>query len=238
MMQYASKSLDGMIYHTSTQRGYYQKHFPGLVDKAEFIPFGADWEFFVAGETERGAGNTIVCVGLAKRDWPTLCAAFSQACDMPSFDKELNLKLIGKDSLADIPLAENIKNRVETTPYIPIHSLIAEIRSACFCVLPLEPLLYSLGQMTLLQQMALGKAVIAARVPSLIDYGRDGETLLFYQSGDSSDLAEKMVRLAAGGDLRKRLGESAAASVRNEFSEKAMAERVEEFIAGLFHHPE
>ena len=35
---------------------------------------------------------------------------------------------------------------------------------------------YSYGQMTLMQQMALGKCVVAAKVPSLVDYVENGKT--------------------------------------------------------------
>jgi len=46
LMQFASKSLDGVIYHTKVQKKYYEKCHPWLVDKSKFIPFGTDPEYF------------------------------------------------------------------------------------------------------------------------------------------------------------------------------------------------
>ena len=46
LMQFASKSIDSLIYHTSSQLDYYRKFFPWLVEKSQFIRFGTDLEFF------------------------------------------------------------------------------------------------------------------------------------------------------------------------------------------------
>ncbi|MCL2717283.1 MAG: glycosyltransferase family 4 protein [Lachnospiraceae bacterium] len=233
-MQYASKSIDGLIYHTGAQKSYYQLKFPWLAEKSEFIPFGADFEFFNPARQEaktQGSEISILCVGYAKRDWPTLFAAFSKLLECNP-NPNIKLKLIGKnDSPAN--LIKNISNNIIFMPYIPIRQLISEIKAADFCVLPLEYFLYSYGQMTLLQQMALGKAVIAAHVPSLADYGYDNETLLFYQPGDSDDLAEKMMQLIKDENKRNQLGTAAAASIKKEFNEEKMAGQVEKFINEL-----
>ena len=46
LMQFASRSIDGFIYHTSSQIKYYEKFFPWIVDKSQFIRFGTDAEYF------------------------------------------------------------------------------------------------------------------------------------------------------------------------------------------------
>lgn len=60
--------------------------------------------------------------------------------------------------------------------------MINQIYNARLCVLPLESFNYSYGQMTFLQQMALGKCVIAANVPSLNGYAEDKKTAVFYEA--------------------------------------------------------
>ena len=45
VMQYASKSIDGIIYHTSQQRSFYETCYPWILEKSRFIRFGTDFEF-------------------------------------------------------------------------------------------------------------------------------------------------------------------------------------------------
>lgn len=218
LMQFASRSIDGLIYHTSSQIDYYRDCFPWIVDKSRFIPFGTDLSFFDPTGRTSGAegGSYILCVGYAKRDWNTLVRAYRQ------LDTSLKLRLVGhvEESYEGIPGVEQI-------PFVPIRDLMDQIYNAAFCVLPLESFNYSYGQMTLMQQMALGKAVIAARVPSLVDYVRDGETALLYQPKDAEDLARKMAALAADPDLRDRIALQGQTYLGRHCNEKIMAAQIE-----------
>lgn len=247
LMQYASRSIDGVIYHTSSQKEYYEKYFPWLLERARFIRFGADSSFFEA--VQNGAGgkgkqteplrSCILCVGYQKRDWDTLVRAYSLLAeretgrdpDRPCPDGGFPvLRLVGKPDYAlpaDVRLPDCA--RLEMSGYMPVTELMEEIRQALFCVLPLESFNYSFGQMTLLQQMALGKAVVAARVPSMLDYVRSGENAVFYEAGNTLDLCEKMERLLTDAPLRGDIGKRAAAYVKEEYNEAVMARAVEDF---------
>ncbi len=223
LMQFASKSLDGVIYHTESQEEYYRKCFPWIVGKSRYIPFGTDTDFF-AWMPERGTGETegtyILCVGYAKRDWDTLTEAFERICA----DHVVTLRFVGKpDYVSGNP-------KVECLGFMPVDELIEQIRGALFGVVPLEDFNYSFGQMTLLQQMALGKAVIAADVPSMRGYVRDGETALLYPPKDSSKLAAQLERLLDDKALRDRMGKQAAESVRETYNERNMATQAEDFF--------
>ena len=182
LLQFASKSLDGMIYHTSKQREYYKRFFPWLLEKSKFIRFGTDLEFFSPQDLQKTDeyGKYFICVGAAKRDWHTLVNAYQM------LDTDMKLRLIGRveEKYAGI-------EGVEQIPVIPIKELINQIYNAAFAVLPLEQFNYSYGQMTLMQQMALGKCVVAARVNSLVDYV-DHKTAVLYEPGNAADLAEKL----------------------------------------------
>lgn len=230
LMQFASKSIDGFIYHTSRQIEYYREYFPWIAEKTRFIPFGTDVVFF---ENESKNSKTelsedvILCVGYAKRDWDTLLLAFRKLKKRYP-DRRVKLRLIGKGAEEGAESAADTD--VERMPYIPIDELKKEIQSALFCVVPLQDYNYSFGQMTLLQQMAMGKAVIAARVPSMLDYIEDGSSALFYESGNASSLEEQMERLLREDGFRERLGRQAAAYVKERHNEERMAEAVEAFF--------
>lgn len=49
--------------------------------------------------------------------------------------------------------------------------------------------------MTLLDQMARGKCVIASRVSSLTDYAVDGDTVVFYEPENVEDCKEKFEKM-------------------------------------------
>ena len=222
LMQFASKSLDYVIYHTSNQRHYYEKFFPWIVDKSQFIRFGTDADFFAKQEDcliehEEEKKPFCICVGYSKRDWNTVIKAFQMANA-----NNLRLKLVGHVN----PAYEDIPG-VEQIGFIPIRDLMQEIRRAKFSILPLLSFNYSYGQMTLMQQMALGKCVIVAKVPSLVDYMEDGVTTLVYEPKNFRQLADLINKVNNDEALRNSIGENARKFICNECNEKIMAKEIE-----------
>ena len=221
LMQFASKSIDGVIYHTSSQIDYYKKFFPWIVDKSQFIRFGTDLDFFSSDNLiqKRDKDSYILCVGYAKRDWDTLVKAY-QALTIP-----ISLRLVG-----------HVNNQyrkidgLEQLDFIPVTALKEHIFNAKLCVLPLECFNYSFGQMTLMQQMALGKCVIASRVPSLVDYGEDGKTVVFYNSGDPEDLKRRIEMVLEDDDMLQAIGMEAKRSLQKYCNEEKMAKNIERFF--------
>ena len=222
LMQFASKSLDGVIYHTKSQLSYYQICHPWIIDKSKFITFGTDVDFFnFENVTELEDNPYIVCIGYHKRDWKTLIGAFR------CLSTSVHLRMIGNDKLGlEIPFHDE---RIEILPPVTITELKKQIEGALFCVLPLQSFNYSYGQMTLLQQMALGKAVIAADVPSIRDYAVN-DCLILYQPEDINDLKDKMKDLLSNSEKVNEIGKNATVSVKELFNEQKMAEEIYEFI--------
>lgn len=221
LMQFASKSLDGVIYHTSSQIDYYKQFFPWLVKKSEFIRFGTDLEFFQPMELDESEDKAryIICVGYSKRDWDTVVKAYQK------IDTDIRLRLVGH---VDEKYTEI--EGVEQIPFVPIRELINQIHNAKFCVLPLESFNYSYGQMTLMQQMALGKCVITAQVPSLIDYVESGKTALMYEPKNIMDLVEKIQLLIENQLLCEKLGTAGREYLLKECNEVIMAKDIERFF--------
>ncbi len=247
LMQFASKSLDGVIYHTQIQSEYYRKCHPWLVEKSQFIPFGTDAEYFVpenpnldqgrfdaAGSDVGAAGSDksgeedsyILAFGKIKRDWVTLLRAYELS------NKQLRLRIVGAEGVGSSDTrGDDISDgtNVEIYPPVSLSELQNMIREAAFCVVPLAEFPYSYGQMTLLQQMAMGKAVIAADVPSLQAY-HDGDAVLWYQSGNARQLAEEINRLTENAEFRLNLERRARHVVTILYNEKRMAERIDDFL--------
>lgn len=221
MMQFASKSIDGMIYHTSSQINYYRRFFPWLLKRSNFIRFGSDLDFF-SQETLNKAEDTnsyILCVGYSKRDWYTLVQAYQL------IHTEIKLRLIGHIDKS----YEKIEG-IEQFPFISVNELKNQIYNALFCILPLESFNYSYGQMTLLQQMSLRKLVIVAKVPSITDYVEDRKTVLLYEPGNIYDCAKVINRAINNKEIRGKIGNAAYEFVKDQCNEAIMAKEIEKIL--------
>lgn len=219
LMQFASKSIDGVIYHTSSQLEYYKQYFPWLVDKSAFIRFGTDNEFFDNDFETINDEKYMICVGYSKRDWDTLIKAYKE------LKTDVKLLLVGKINKEYYGI-----NGVQQIDFIPIDKLKTYIAKSMFCILPLESFNYSYGQMTLLQQMAMGKVVLAANVPSLRDYIKDGKNGVFYESKNVNDLKCKIEYLINNNEKIKEIEKEAKNFAMYECNEKIMALEIEKFI--------
>lgn len=233
LMQFASKSLDGVIYHTAMQEEYYKKCHPWLLDKSKYIDFGTDAEFF---EKANGDGESveekerddiisqdteppyILSIGYNKRDWETLIRAYEK------LDTEVELHLLGNDSW------KSNNPKIKILPPVPVKEMMQMIEGSLFGVLPLKWFNYSYGQMTLMQQMALGKAVIVSEVPSVKDYAKHKVDACFYPPEDADALAEQMKLLLEDSELRKQIGQEAAKTIREKMNERIMAQEIETFL--------
>lgn len=224
LMQIASKSIDGVIYHTSSQINYYREFFPWLTDKAQFIPFGTDLDFFQDGNVKAFEGESpyFTCIGAGKRDWETLVNAYSQC------DTNVRLKIIGHvdEGFSDV-------HGVDMIPRVPVKSMMSYIKGALFCALPLEVYNYSYGQMTFMQQMAMGKCVIAAKVPSLVDYAEDGRSALFYEPKNVDQCRRVLQKVLSDAEFRDSIAHEAPKWLEENRNERLMALAIEAFYRNV-----
>ena len=218
LIKYAVTSVAGIIYHASVQAKFYHRHLPLL--KTCFIPFGADTELFHS--TEEQEEEYVVSFGRIKRDYDTLVEAWSRISN-----KKTTLKIIGADRvLGEKSLPWNIQ-LVGAVSIQELKSIIAKCR---FVVLPLPYYRYAYGQMSLLQSMSMGKAVIVTKTPSTIDYVKDGNDALFVKPYDVEDLTKKIELLLGDTLLVTDIGKNAGRTIEMRFNEKVMAHNIYEFV--------
>lgn len=219
--KFASKSIDGVIIHESNQINFYKKYYPWLVGKSRFIYYGAETNLFIRENKEVTDKKYVICVGTAKRDWKTLLEAYKLL-----HNKQFTLLILGKRL--------NTKEEgVLCLDSVSVEEMIDLIQKSFFCVLPLENLNYSFGQMTFLQECLLGKAVVAARVDSIIDYGIDNKTCLFYEPNNYFDLSQKLNELSNNSEKRENIGCQAKKYILENFTEEKMGYSIINFIRGL-----
>lgn len=221
LMQFVSHSLDRVIYHTGCQKDYYASFFPWLSDRADFMCFGVDGAHLKRiPETKRPeCGSYILCIDSGWRDRETLIAAYRM------LNTDIRLRFVGRilPEYANEPGVEQIDR-------VPFDEMVAQIDNALFCVLPLEVRNFSYGQMTLLDQMARGKCVVAAAVPSLVDYARDGESVLFYRPQDVKDCAGKLRMALEDRALLARIGQNARRLAQETHTEENMGRKIEAIL--------
>ena len=85
---------------------------------------------------------------------------------------------------------------------------------------------------TLLEAMALGVPAIGTPVDGIPELITDGVDGLLSPVGDDTALAEALARLLDDETLRRRLGEAAAATVRERFTQSTAMDRLEAVLAG------
>jgi len=222
LLQFVSRSLDFVIYHTACQEDYYRNYFPWLSNRSRFVKFGVDPERIDAlPEADRRPEEPyILCVGAGKdRDRDTLVQAFSGI--------QTDFKLL---FLGGISEEYRGNDRILQADKVPFSEMIAYIDRAEFCVLPLYYHEYSYGQMTLLDQMVRGKCVLTADVPSFEKYVQDGTDAVLYRVGDREDCRRKLLSILENEGFRKQIGERARQTVNDSLNERRMAQALEEIF--------
>lgn len=218
LSQFSSKEFDYMVYHTSSQKKYYEANFPWLTEKSEFIPLAVDYEYWEKKNYRSipEKDTYIICVGYRKRDWNTLLKAYDEA--------EIKEKLV----LIGNPNIQCSNKNVIVKPFIQIDELMTYINNCKFSVIPLDDFNYSFGQLTLLQQMALGTPILGADVPAIRDYARLSDGVKLYKAYDVEDLKENLICMSEKKyEEIIKMKNANIHVIKNELSEKRMARQFE-----------
>jgi glycosyltransferase involved in cell wall biosynthesis len=110
---------------------------------------------------------------------------------------------------------EGILDRVEFHGHDTPDIFLSLYRKAAVFVLPS---LFENSPYTLLEAMSCAKPCVVSRVGGITEMIVDGDSGLFFESGNSVDLAEKVITLLKDSGLRKSLGAAARRRVEQEYS--------------------
>ena len=186
-------------------------HLSGLLnlpeDRLEFAPWPAE---LPSPDEPTPRGDYIFAGGRSFRDWPTLFAAVAGA----------GMRTIVVASAGDVS-GLPAPPEVELILDIPYERYLEILRGARVVVTPLKPTFRSVGQVAMLEAMALGKPLVAANVTGVLDYIEDGVNGLVYEPGNAAQLRGILLRLAADEVLQDRLGRGALRRVKERFNNPA-----------------
>jgi glycosyltransferase involved in cell wall biosynthesis len=170
--------------------------------KVRFVPFGVDTEQWRPAVAAVETTDVLSVGSDPKRDFGLLA---EYARRHPKIGVCL---VVGKDCAAGLgELPANVDVRVQ----IPAEELKTIVAGARVVALPVKENTYSGATTTLLQCMAMGKAVAVSRVGAIREgYGfEDGMNLRWMEPGSPESLAEVVDSLLADEAARRRLGERA-----------------------------
>jgi len=190
-------------------------------DRLEFVPYNADTNFWhPLGVPEE---CTIVSAGIEHRDYATL----DRACD--GLGPQLliaagSLYSPGAVCTLPPPSSNAIVRRLDHT------SLREWYAKAAIVVVPLLPNDFQAGVTTLLEAMAMGKAVVVSATKGQRDIVVDGETGLLVAPGDDQSLRAALDRLVHNPAERARLGRNARLAVEEQFSLDRYVEALSEIL--------
>ncbi len=184
-------------------------YLPNYIDTADYVPSNIDENYILSfGRLSEEKGiETLISAAELCRDIPIVIAG--------SGPDEDNLKSLAADKKLDNISFVGFKTGAE------LNKLIA---NASFTVITSK--WYENCPMSVLESLAFCKPVVGAKIggiPELINDGIDG---LVYESGDHTDLAEKIQSLWDMGSKRLEMGKAGREKIEKHFSSNSHYEKL------------
>ncbi len=200
--------VDTFFVYATWQKAFIEARWDVPAERVVFTPFMVDANFFSPDqpggaeslELDIGEKPLICSVGLEFRDYPTLIEAV-RGLDVHVVIAAASPWSRRKDTTADQEIPENVTVRKFTQ--FELRQLYAMSR---FVVMPLYDVNFQAGVTTLLEAMAMEKAVICTRTPGQADVVVDGETGIYVPPTDPDSLREAIQSLLQNPDEADRLG--------------------------------
>lgn len=185
-----------------------------------FIPQHVDAEFYRPAAPS--PDGPVLSVGDdGGRDFDTLLAAFA------GLDATLLLKSSWVLPDAAPPNVQAVRARLDA------HAYRALFQQAPLVVVPLRPMVTASGVGTVLEAMAMGKALIVSDSPGIRDYVVHEETALIVPCGDAPAMRAAIKRLLREPDTRARLGAAARGFIERHCTYAAHVAKLAAALRGL-----
>jgi len=204
------RQMDTLFVYSTTQYDYARQTLGIPEHKLRRIPFHADHRFFYPMDIPE---QKMICsAGLEWRDYPTMIEA------VRDLDVEVRLGAASpwskhKNETENRTLPPNVTAR--RYAYDELRQLYAESR---LVVVPLYETDFQAGVTSLLEAMAMGKAVIVSRITGQRDVVVDGVNGLYVPPGDPAALRAAIVRLLNNPAEATRLGANARRTIEENMT--------------------
>jgi glycosyltransferase involved in cell wall biosynthesis len=221
--------MDAIFVYASTQQAYGMQELGIPESKLPLIAFHADHRFYRPLPASEDAPPRMLCsAGLEWRDYPTMIEA------VRGLDVEVRLAAASpwskhQDETANRELPPNVSAR--RYEYNELRRLYADAR---FVVVPLYENDFQAGITTILEAMAMGKAVITTKTTGQRDTIRDGENGLYVPPGDADALRAAIARLLDNPAEAERMGSQARRDLEADWTLDHWVERIARVTQTLY----
>jgi glycosyltransferase involved in cell wall biosynthesis len=210
LAQASLRNVAHFVVHTRRECEIYSQWLGLPRERFEFIPYQSA-EIPILYE-ENTTAPFVASIGSAHRDFPTFFAAIEKL-KIPA------IVASGKVALTGLDIPPSV-----STPF-DIHKkdCLRLAQEARINVIPMrkDDLVTAAGQVTIVEAMRMGRAIIASRCNGAEDYIIHGETGLLVEPGSLIDLSYAIELLWNDAELRNRLGLAARAYATEHFSDEA-----------------
>jgi len=214
--------IDTMVVYSSAQRRFVVDELGFPIDRVVLTPFTVDTAFFSADRVtpRRGPRPILSSAGLEFRDYPTLMEAV----------RDLDARVViaaaspwstRPDSTEGAAVPPNVE--ICRLGFVDLRQLYAD---SDFVVMPLHDVEFQAGVTTILEAMAMGKAVVCSRSRGQTDIVVDGVNGAYVEPGDPRDLRRAIDELLAEPARRERLGRGGRDLVERECDVDVYADRL------------
>ena len=193
--------IDVMVVYANAQQRYLEQELHVPANQVVLHPFMVDTGFFDPDLVTRSTSRpTISSAGLEFRDYPTMIEAVR--------DLDVHVVLAAaspwsrrKDTTRGEAIPDNVE--IRRFGFVDLRQLYAD---SLFVVMPLQDVPFQAGVTTILEAMAMGRAVICSRTTGQTDVVIDGETGLYVTPGDAAELRAAITTLLDDPALARRMG--------------------------------
>ncbi len=224
--------IDLFFVYSSWQQKFIRSRWDVPSENVVYTPFMVDADFFapehangkVPVENDVKEQPVICSVGLEFRDYPTLLKAV----------RDLDVQVIIAAASPWSKRADSTKGQALPKNVIVRRFSQYELRDlyahSQFVVMPLYPVDFQAGVTTILEAMAMGKAVICSKTQGQTDVVVEGETGIYVPPNDPAALREAILFLLAYPEEADRMGKHGRERILQEMSLKKYVERLASYV--------
>ncbi|MCX7791081.1 MAG: glycosyltransferase family 4 protein [Chloroflexaceae bacterium] len=224
------RAIDCFLVYATFQQRYLQARWRLSSDQVVLTPFMVDSEFFHPDRVPPAPTDRpmVFAVGREARDYPTLLRAFA------GLDADLIIAPESRwsrrsDSSASLPLPPNVRR----DPFLDFEQLRLRYAASRFVVIPLYPVDFQAGVTSILEAMAMGKAVICTRTNGQSDVVVDGQTGLYVPPGDPLALRAAVQHLLTHPEEAERMGRAGRRRVERHLTIERYVARIASLVSDL-----
>ncbi|MEX1269532.1 MAG: glycosyltransferase family 4 protein [Balneolaceae bacterium] len=213
MLKHGQSKITRILIWSSVQRNIAIQQLGIPPEKIKLLKRGTDQKFWspIPSPTD-----TICSVGMEMRDYPTLVEAL-RPLDIPCHIAVSSVRGELFDTVQRVYEMDKIPDHISVgrKGYVDLRELYARSR---FVVVPLLPTDSDNGLTSILEAMAMGKAVICTRSQGQVDVIQEGVTGIFVPQGDPEALRHEIIKLWNDPERAAEMGKAARKYVEEHHS--------------------